>query len=191
MGAASNTCFQCDPPRIPAHHLNHHDAMMRFGGGVNFVDRVGRGYERRIETESDLGGGKIIIDSFRYAHDLHALFEQLKRDFLRTISANADDGINSKLMGVGDNFVRNIAHDLDATFNRAVAKRIAAVGGAEDSSAAGQNPADVLEGEWPRFIRPDQAVEAVGNADDLPVVLEDRGFNDRTDNRIQTGSVSA
>src|SRR5579872_4500698 len=191
VGATRDPRFQRDPARISAHYFNHHDAMMRFRGGVNFINRVGRGYQRRIETEGDFGGEKIVVDSFRHAHDLHALFEKLQRDLLRTISANADDGIDSELMRVGDHFVRNVAHDFHAIFNGAVAEGIAAVSSAEDSSATGQNSADIFEREWPRFFRPDQTVEAVRNANDLPVVLEDGGFNDRADNRIQTGSVSA
>src|SRR5579872_4700471 len=191
VGATRDPRFQRDPARISAHYFNHHDAMMRLRSGVDFVDRIGRSHQRCIETKRDFGGEKIVVDSFRHAHDLHALFEKLQRDLLRTISANADDGIDSELMRVGDHFVRNVAHDFHAIFNGAVAEGIAAVSSAEDSSATGQNSADIFEGEWPRFFGPDQAVEAVRNANDLPVVLEDGGFNDRADNRIQTGSVSA
>ena len=43
MCAARHACFESDPSSVAAHHLHHHDAVMRFGGGVDLVDRVGGG----------------------------------------------------------------------------------------------------------------------------------------------------
>lgn len=54
--------------------------------------------------------------------------------------------------------------------------RIAAIGRAQDGPAARQNAGDFVECEFERFFRPDQAIKAIRNADDLPFVLENRGL---------------
>lgn len=72
-----------------------------------------------------------------------------------------------------------------------VVERIAAVGGAEDGSAARQNAADFLEREFKGFFRPDKTVEAIGDADDLPSILEDGGFSGGADDGVKAGRVSA
>jgi len=48
--ASGNARVQRDPACIAAHDFDHHHAVMRFGGGVNLVDRVGAvvtGYRSR------------------------------------------------------------------------------------------------------------------------------------------------
>ena len=191
VGAPGDSCFEGDPAGVPAHDLDHHDAMVRFRGGVDLVHGIGRGHERRIETECDLGGGKIVVDGFRHTDDVHSLLEKLERDRLRTVPANADHGIDTQLARVGDDLIRNIADDFHAILDGAVVEGIAAIRGSENGTAAGQNSADIVEGEGTRFFRPDQAIEAIGNADDSPVVFENGRFHGRADNRIQARSISA
>ena len=82
-------------------------------------------------------------------------------------------GIDSQLAGIGDDLVGNVANDFLAVFDGPVFERIAAIGGAQNGSAARQNSAHVLEREFEGFLRPDQAVEAIRNADDFPVVFQD------------------
>ena len=41
-------------PAVAAHDFDHHDAMVRFGGGVDLVDGVGGGVQGGIEAESDV-----------------------------------------------------------------------------------------------------------------------------------------
>jgi hypothetical protein len=60
-----------------------------------------------------------------------------------------------QLAGVANDFVGNIASDFLAVFDGAVFERITAVGRAQNSSAAWQNPADVLQRELVGFLRPD------------------------------------
>jgi len=191
VGAAGDPCFEGDPTGVSPHDFHDHDAMVRFRCGVDFVDCVSRGYERGIETECDFGGGEVVVDGLGHAYDLHALLEKVQSDLLGAVAANADHGVDSELAGVGDDFVGNVADDLRAVLDDLVVKRIAAIGGAKDGAAAGQDSADVLEGKWPGFFRPDQAIEAVGNADDPPVIFENGRLDGGTDDRIQTGGVAA
>ena len=59
-----------------------------------------------------------------------------------------------------------------AVLDFSVVERVAAVGGAENRAAAGQNAGNFFQRELERFLRPDQAVEAIGNADDLPSIFQ-------------------
>src|SRR5450755_3907138 len=77
-----------DPTRIAAHHFDHHHSMVRFRGGVDLVNRVGRGVHSRVETESEFGGGEIIVDGLGHAHDFHALLKKLKPNRLRAVASN-------------------------------------------------------------------------------------------------------
>ena len=70
-------------------------------------------------------------------------------------------------------------------------KGIAAVGGAENGSATRQNAGNLFDREFERFFRPDEAVEAIGDADDLPSVLKDGSFGGGANDRVEAGSVSA
>ncbi len=78
-----------------------------------------------------------------------------------------------------------------AVFGGLVTERIAAVGGAEDGASAGQDAADVFEGEFARAFGPDEPVEAVGDADDLPLIFQDGGLDRGADDRVEAGGVAA
>ena len=72
-----------------------------------------------------------------------------------------------------------------------VVEGIAAIGGAEDSPAAGEDSTYIREGEFARTFRPDEAVEAIGNTDHFPFVFEYGGFHGGTDHRVEAGRVAA
>ncbi len=118
------------------------------------------------------GGGKIVVDGLGHTDDFQSLLEKLVADLLRSIAADGDDGVDAELGRVGDHLAGNVARNFLAVLDVLVVEGIAAVGGAEDRSAARQNAGDFLEREFEGFFRPDQAVEAIGDADDLPSVLE-------------------
>src|SRR5580700_3793255 len=60
VGASGDPRLQRDPACVPSHDLDHHDAMVRLGRSVDFVDSVGCGHERSVETECHLGSGKVV-----------------------------------------------------------------------------------------------------------------------------------
>lgn len=70
-------------------------------------------------------------------------------------------------------------------------KGIAAVGGAENGAAAGQNAADFLERKLEGFLGTDEAIETIGNADDLPSILDDGGFGGGADDGVEAGRIPA
>ena len=191
VGAAGNAGFEGDPTGVAAHDLDDHDAVMGFGSGVNFVDRVGGGVERGVKSEGDLGGGEIVVDGFRNADDLHAFEEEFVGDFHGAIATDGDDGVNAEFGGIGEDLVGDVAGDLHAVLDGFVLKGIAAVGGAEDGAAAREDSADVFESEFSGTIGPDETVEAVGDADDSPLVFEDGGFDGGADDGVEAGGVTA
>src|SRR5438128_6655652 len=116
-----------------------------------------------VEAEGHFSSAKIIIDRLGHADDLHALPKKPERDLLRTIPADTDDRINSELTSIGDDFSRDVSDHFLPILHSLVMEGIATVGGAENRATTRQDAADVLECEFARFFRPDQAVEAVGN----------------------------
>ena len=180
-----------DPAGVAPHDLHDHDAMVRLRGGVDLVDRVGGRAHGGVEAEGDLGGAEIVVDGLGHAHDLHALLKQFLGDGLRSVAADGDHRINAQFPRIGHHFIGDIELLFLAVLYRFEFERAAAIGGAEDGAAAGQNAADLFKGEFERLLRPDQAVKAIGNADDLPLVLQDGGLHRGTNHCIEAGSISA
>jgi hypothetical protein len=94
--ASGNAGVQRDPACVAAHHFDHHHAVMRLGGGVNLVDRVGCRGDGGIEAEGDVGGRQIVVDGLGHGHDLHALVKEFERDLLRAVATHGDDGVDAK-----------------------------------------------------------------------------------------------
>src|SRR5437899_3003847 len=53
--SAGDARLERDPAGVAAHHLDEHDAMVRLGRRMDLVDGVGRGVQRGVEPECDLG----------------------------------------------------------------------------------------------------------------------------------------
>ena len=102
-----------------------------------------------------------------------------------------DDGVNPQLAGVANDFLGDISNDFLAVFDGAVLERIAAVGCPKNRAAARKNPAHVIQLELVRFLRPDQAVEAIRDADDFPLVLQDGTFDRSANHGIEAGGIAA
>ena len=67
-----------DPTRVPAHHLDDHHPVVALGGGVQAVDRVGRGLHRGVEAEGEVGRREVVVDRLRHADDVHAVVAELR-----------------------------------------------------------------------------------------------------------------
>ena len=59
----------CDPARVPAHDLDDHDPVVRLGGRVQSVDRLGADVDGRVEADRDVGPGEVVVDRLRHADD--------------------------------------------------------------------------------------------------------------------------
>ena len=133
---------------------------------------------------------EIVVDRLGHADDGQSFGGQFESDLLRAVAADDDEGVEPDGLGVADDFVGEIAHRLLSVIVDAIGEGIAAIGGAEDGSAARQDAADVVERERAAFFRPDEAVEAVADADDVVAIFEDGGFYRRADDRVESGTVS-
>src|ERR1035437_7673180 len=58
-------------------------------------------------------------------------------------------------------------------------------------SAARQNSADPVDRQLKGFFRPDEPVEAIGNADDFLLVFEDGSHGSGANHSVEVGSVPA
>ena len=91
--ATGNAGLQRDPAGIASHDFDSHDPVMRFGGGVDFVDRIGGRVQGGVKAEGHVGGGQVVIDGLRNPYQLHAFPGKLQGDFLGAVPANCDDGV--------------------------------------------------------------------------------------------------
>ena len=79
--AAGDSAHHGDPARVTAHHLDNHHAVVRLGGGVQPVDRLGADEHRGVEAEGVVGPGKVVVDRLRHADDREVvLFVQSRGD---------------------------------------------------------------------------------------------------------------
>ena len=191
MRAAGDSGFERDPAGIAAHDLNHHDAVVRFGGSVNFIDGVGGGVQRGIEAEGDFGGRNVVVDGLGHTHHIDSFLKELERDFLRAIAADDDERVEPKLVEVRNQPARHIALNLDAIFYETVFERIAAIRGPQNRAAARQDAADVGQSQGTGFPRPDEAIEAILNTGDLPAIFQHRALHRGADDGVQSGTIAA
>jgi hypothetical protein len=56
-----------DPAGVAAHHLDHHHAVVRLGGRVQPVDRLGTDRDRSVEAEGVVRRREVVVDRLRDA----------------------------------------------------------------------------------------------------------------------------
>src|SRR5204862_7041276 len=62
MRAAGHSRMRGDPAGVPAHNFDNHDALVRFGSGVETIDRFRYDLNSSVETERVVGAGQVVID---------------------------------------------------------------------------------------------------------------------------------
>ena len=96
VGAAGHAGVQRDPAGVPAHDLDDQRAVVRLGGRVQPVDRLGRDVHRGVEAEGVVGGAEVVVDRLRHADDLHAVVVQLRRDAEGVLAADRDQRVDAR-----------------------------------------------------------------------------------------------
>ena len=61
-----------DPAGVAAHRLDDDDPVVRLGGRVAAVDRVGRDRDGGVEAEGVVGAVQVVVDRLRHADDREA-----------------------------------------------------------------------------------------------------------------------
>ena len=72
VGAAGHAGVGGDPAGVAAHHLDDDHAVVRLGGRVQAVDRVGGDLHGGLEAEREVGAGEVVVDRLRDADDVDA-----------------------------------------------------------------------------------------------------------------------
>ena len=178
-GAAGEARVQRDPAGVAAHHLDDEHAVVRVGGGVEAVDRLGGDLDRGVEAEGEVGAAEVVVDGLRDADDLDAEVGELGGDAEGVLAADGDQRVDAVGLEVGLDLL-DPAVDLE----RVGARR------AQDRAAAGQDAANLVEPELARVVL-ERALPAVAEPDELVAVLADALADGSADHRIETGAVAA
>ena len=184
VGAAGDAGVQRDPAGVAAHHLGDHHAMVRFRGGVQAIDGVGREADRGVEAEAVGGLDDVVVDGLGHADERDAALGELVGDGQGAVAADHHQAVQAQLVEHVDAALRVVALAV-ARLDR-VEERVAAVDRAEDRAADAQDAGDVLRHQDAVPVRLDEAVEAVleAEAGDAVVVGRlDHGANDRVQPR--------
>ena len=107
---------QRDPSRIAAHHFDDHHAAVRFGRGVQAVNRVRGDVQRGVETERDLRGGQVVVDGLGHSHNWNSQATEIARDGQSAVAADGDHGVDAQLPCVLATFQRIVMRDFFAAF---------------------------------------------------------------------------
>ena len=189
VGAAGDAGVQRDPARVAAHHLDDHDALVRFGGRVQPIDRVGREGDRRVEAETVRRADDVVVDRLRARRRSGCRAEQNWWAIASVPSPPITTSAPSPILW-------NISIDAIGVVARAVRgldrirERVAAVDRAEDRAAEAQDAGDVARRQHARTAGLDQPVEAVFEADALDAAVG-AGLDDGADDGVQAGRVAA
>ena len=169
-----------DPAGEPAHDLDDHHAVVRFGGRVEAVNRLGGDVDGRVESEGGLRAFDVVVNRRGDADHAEAVFlVEPVRDGERVHAADDDHAVEVESLDVG--------HDLLRAFGRE--ERIGARG-AQDRPAARQNAADRLDIERHRQAV-HQSAPAAHDADAFEVMDGDARAHDGAQDGIQAGAVAA
>ncbi len=179
VGAAGDAAHHADPARVAPHHLDHHHAVVRFGGRVQAVDRLGRDPDGSVEAERVVRCRQVVVDRLRDADDREVVLGVESRgDAEGVFTSDRDERVEFFFPEVRENLV-DAALDLVRVRPRR----------ADDRAAAGEEPRDLA---WPeRLEQPlDEALPALAHADHGAAARHHLPA-DRPDDRIEARAVAA
>ncbi len=152
--------------------------MVRGGGRVESVERLGHDADGGVEADAVVRAGQIVVEGLGHAHHGCAAVGQPVRDPLRSVAADGDQSV--------DVFVDGPKHALAST--RWIVQVVAA--SAEQRPALADDAAQVLGREGDTFELAHQSGPAVRDADDLVAVAQ-RHVADGSYSRVQSRGVAA
>ena len=118
MRVAGDAGVHRDPARVASHHLDDHDPLVRFGGGVQPVDRLGGHGDGRVEAERRLRTRQVVVDRLGDADDRHPLLQEAAGDPERAVAADRDQGVAAVLLEAPHDVVGDVDGDLLAVASR-------------------------------------------------------------------------
>ncbi len=183
-----NAAVQRDPSGVAAHHLDDHDAAVRFRRGVQAVDRIRSERHRGVEAEAAGCAPDVVVDGLRHTDDGNALQIELVRNRQRAVTADHHQGVESHLHEGVDDAIGVVLLAFRAVDR--ILERIAAIRRPEHRAAQAQDASDVLRRQRPRPPGIQQTIEAVFEANHLDAGVT-RRLDDGTDDGVQSWCVSS
>jgi hypothetical protein len=177
--ACRHAGVQRDPADMPAHHFGDHAAPMRLAGGPQPVDGLRGDLHRSVKTEGVVGGIEVVVDGLGDTHDFQAGIRQALGGGEGSLAADGDDGVDPQPFHVG----------LDDVRAAAVLERVGP-GRAQDGAALFRDTADHGPGEVDD-VTFHHTAPAVAESDELVAVDGNALEDGATDDRVQSGAVSA
>ena len=192
VGPAGEPAVEGDPPGVPAHDFDDHDALVAAGGGVETVEGIGHAGHGAVEAEGHGGGFEIVVDGLRDADDRDAGFVELLRGGERAVAADADEHVDPQRGEGALGLLEDGGRDVAAV--AAVADfgdEVAFARGAEHGAAEVHDPGGVGAGQSHRVAAfGEEALEAVVKADDFPVEIGG-GADHAAEDGIEAGAIAA
>src|SRR4051812_32495944 len=179
VGAAGDPGVDREPAGVAAHDLAHEHAVVRLGGGVQAIDRVGGDLHRGLKAEREVRGREVVVDRLGHADDRDPVLVQLAGDAERVLATDRDQRVQVAGLERGLDLVQAVLDLVDVGAGRP-----------EDRPAAMQDPARAVEREVTRLVV-QYAGPAVAEADELVPVGIDALADDGPDDRIEPGAVAA
>ncbi len=181
VGAAGDARVRGDPAGVAAHHLDDHHAVVRLGGRVQAVDRVGDDLHGRLEADRHVGAAEVVVDRLGHAHDRHAVAVQAQGDAERVLAADRDQRVHAAAPPAcaGPAPCRPLP----------LGVRVRARG-AQDRAAPRQDAGGALARQLDR-VALEHARPAAAKADELVPALRQSPPHDRADDRVQPGTVAS
>ena len=189
VGAAADSGVEGDPPRIPSHHLDDHDAPVRLGRRVQAIDGVGGKGHRGIEPEAIGGADDVVVDRLRHADDWDAELAEPMRKAERAVAANHHEAAKSHAVKHLDDPVGVFCSEpSEVVIRRTNGSPVLTV--PRIVPPRRRMPVTSLVVRTRAAIELQQAVEAVFDADHVQPGV-DAGLDDGADHSVQTRRVTA
>ena len=178
VGPARDSTHDGDPARMAPHHLDDHDAVVRLGGRVKAVDRLGGDEDCRVESKRVVGPVEIVVDRLGNAdHRKAMLLVEPRRDPERVLAADRDQSVEARSFEA-------LHHAVDAALELVWVRPRRP----EYGPPAREDPRDLARAERLQLVL-DEPAPAVAHADDVVSTLK-RPPPHRADNRIESRAVA-
>jgi glycerol kinase len=168
-----------DVAYVAPHDLNDHYAVVRFGCGVESVDRIRGDLDSRVEAEGAFGAINVVIDCLGHADERNAFLINTSRSRKGSLATDHDERIDLAPSHRGTHSVHTISKHEGLISARS-----------DDCAATRQNAAAIRNRELHASIV-EQPTPAVEEAEDLGVEFALGLSNDCTNHGIETRTVTA
>ena len=178
-----------DPPRVAAHELDDHHAVVTRGRRMHPIKSFGSNMDGSLESEGDVRAVEIVVDGFGDADAVEALVSDLFGDGHGAVAADDNEGLDFSDVEVRDTHIGEVFKNRVAIFvfaDREVGG-VGSVVGPDDGAAHGEDIGDIIQGKRADSVF-DEPEEAVFDAENFDAVV-DRVFGDGPDDGIEPRTI--